>query len=338
MRGNTHNAHIQLDDDFFRNFHRSCRIVDAHCDILVTLRENNCCLNEERTSGHLDLPRLVRGGVKVLFFAAFVRPYLPGGYLKRALELAATFYRETKNSHDYLVPVFAWEDLLLALEQGKMASILTIEGGEALEGSIEVLQMLHRLGVRGLTLTWNYRNALGDGVAELDTRGGLTKFGKAVVREMNRLRMVVDVAHLSPAGFWDVLETSSAPVIASHCNSFRICPHPRNLTDEQVRAIAAAGGVIGVTFVPAFVCSTNPSLERLLDHIGHLVEVGGIDCVGLGSDFEGFDGFLPGLEDVTRLPHLTESLLKRGYAPHEVRKIMGENFLRVLEEVLPASR
>jgi len=274
----------------------------------------------------------------VLFFAAFIRPDIPGGYLKRALELVATFYAETDQNQDYLVPVLSWKDLLVTVEQGKIASILTIEGGEALEGSVEVLQMLYHLGVRGLTLTWNYRNPLGDGVAERDTCGGLTKFGKTVVREMNRLGMLVDVAHLSAAGFWDVLQISSAPVIASHCNSFSICPHPRNLSDEQVRAIAAAGGVIGVTFVPAFVCAANPSLERLLDHVDHLVEVGGIECVGIGSDFEGFDGFLPGLEDVTRLPCLTRGLLRRGYAPHEVRKIMGENFLRVLGKVLPASR
>lgn len=338
MRGGILASECEPDARFVLDFHKSCKVVDTHCDILDTLKKTNCRLNQERANGHLDLPRLLRGGVKVLFFAAFVQPDLSGGYLRRTLELVAIFHNELGQNGTFLAPVLTREDLHDALAAGKVGSLLTVEGGEALEGSLEILQILHRLGVRALTLTWNYRNALGDGIAERDSRGGLTKFGKAVVREMNRIGMLVDVAHLAPAGFWDTLETSSAPVIASHCNSFTVCPHPRNLTDDQVRAIADAGGVVSVTFVPDFVCTANPSLERLLDHIDHLVEIGGIDCVGIGSDFEGFNGFLPGLRDAADLPLLTRGLLGRGYTPEEVKKIMGENVLRVLEQVLPVAR
>lgn len=311
--------------------HRNTVVVDAHCDFLTAAEEQKRSLGQKGTNGHVDLPRLREGGVNVQFFAAFVAPEQRTRALTRALSLIDRFFAELQANSREIMLAKSYPDVEHALAQGKIAAILAVEGGEALEGSLEVLRILYRLGVRCLTLTWNHRNELGDGIYEEETKGGLTRFGKNVVREMNRLKMLVDVAHLSEAGFWDALEVSSEPVIASHANCRSICPHPRNLTDGQIKALAGAGGVIGVCCYPGFVHESAPSLEKLLDHMDHLADVGGIDCIGLGSDFDGFQGSLPGLEDAGRLPALTKGLLSRGYREEEVRKILGGNFLRLLK-------
>jgi len=313
--------------------HREYVIVDAHCDFLTAMEEQNRRFGQRSESGHVDLFRLKQGGVQVQFFAAFVSPAYRRNPLARALTLIERFYAELQENSREIMLAEKYKDVEKALDQGKIAALLAVEGGEALEGSLEVLRALYRLGVRSLTLTWNHRNDLGDGVSEEGTKGGLTRFGKEVVREMNRLNMLVDVAHLSEAGFWDVLEVSDKPVIASHANCRSICAHPRNLTDRQIKALAGAGGVIGLCFYPDFVHEHVPSLEKLLDHVDHLAEVGGVDCIGLGSDFDGFPGNLPGLEDASRLPAFTDGLLSRGYKEEEIRKILGGNFLRLLKEI-----
>jgi len=212
--------------------------------------------------------------------------------------------------------------------------LLTLEGGEALEEELAVLRQFYRLGVRGLSLTWNYRNALAGGISE-QRAAGLSDLGAATVRELNRLGMLVDVSHLSERAFWEVLEISQGPVVATHANAYRLCSHPRNLKDEQLRALAARGGVVGVTFVPAFVASQAPSLERLADHVEYLCATVGVDAVGLGSDFDGSEERLAGLEDAGALPNLTACLLARGFKEEELGKILGGNWLRVLEEILP---
>ena len=196
-------------------------------------------------------------------------------------------------------------DIDRAIAAGKIAAFLSIEGGEALAGSLGVLRMLYKVGVRSLTLTWNGRNELGDGVGA--SGKGLTAFGRAVVREMNDLGMLVDVSHLSERGFWDAMKVSTQPLIASHANCRALCDHPRNLTDAQIRAVAGQGGVIGVTFVPDFLGGETPSVDNVLDHIDHMIAVGGEDCVGLGSDFDGTKELPAGLADCTGLPLLTRA-------------------------------
>jgi len=313
--------------------HTSSVIVDAHCDVLTVLARENCSLKASRNSGHVDLPRLRKGGVKVQFFAAFISPQYRGNYLRRAMELFDRFYCELSECSEEIMLARDFDDLEKALELGKIAAVLTVEGGEALEGRIEILRMLNRLGVRCLTLTWNGRNELGDGVAEAWTYGGLTKFGVEVIKEMNRLKMLIDVSHLSEAGFWNVLDISTQPVIASHSNSGTICPHPRNLTDKQIKALAASGGVMGLCFYPDFVHQKSPSLEKLLDHIDYIVSIAGVDCIGLGSDFDGYSGRLDGLGDAGDLPALTDGLLCRGYNEGDIRKFLGGNFLRLFKKV-----
>ncbi|MEW6182789.1 MAG: dipeptidase [Bacillota bacterium] len=310
-------------------FHYNALLVDAHCDTLSVLaREGSSFVSCDK--GHVDLPRLKQGGVNVQLFAVFVSPLCVGTYLRSVMEQIDVFYSLTEGSGEQLVAVRDLTELRNAIDSEKIAGILSVEGGHMLEGSTGVLRALYQLGVRCLTLTWNGRNELADGVGESETRGGLTSFGRAVVTEMERLGMLIDVSHLAPAGFWDVMRLVRGPVIASHSNSRMIWDHPRNLTDEQVRTLAGTGGVIGVNFVPDFVDPGKPTLDRLIDHIEHIAAVGGVDCVGIGSDFDGAPYMVTGLEDTASFPALTCGLLGRGWREDEVRKVLGDNFLRVI--------
>lgn len=303
-------------------------IVDAHCDTLSVLNGQKL----RRNSGHLDLERMRKGGVTVQFFAVFVSPAYKGRELERALEQIDVFYNELENEPG-IKPVASASELEKCIQSNQQAAVLSVEGGEVLGGTVAVLRILHRLGVKCLTLTWNNRNQLADGVGEKGSKGGLTDFGRRVVNEMNRLGMLVDVSHLSERGFWDVLEVSSKPVIASHSNARALCDHPRNLSDRQIKALAGQGGVMGLTFVPEFVDPDDPCLSRLLDHVDHVVSLAGPDCLGLGSDFDGVDKTISGLDDVARLPALYQGLIDRGYSQEVVEKILGKNFLRVIEQV-----
>jgi membrane dipeptidase len=314
--------------------HQKSIVIDAHCDTLTAMEEQKRCLSVCTGIGQVDLIRLKRGGVNVQFFAVFISPEEKRSVLVRVREVIARFYREAAENTASIVPIFSYRSLVRGLAQGKIAAILAIEGGEVLGGNLEVLNSLYLMGVRSLTLTWNHRNELGDGIA-VEQPGGLTKFGIAVVKEMNRLGMLVDVAHLAAPGFWDVLKISRQSIIASHANSHALCPHPRNLKDEQIKALAARGGVMGLTFYPPFIHLDRPSLEKLLDHVDYIANLAGVDCIGLGSDFDGINEVIPELSDVSRLPAFTRGLLARGYSKKAVKKILGGNLLRVLKTVLP---
>jgi membrane dipeptidase len=313
--------------------HKDAVVVDAHCDTLSLLVEGRASLADSG-QGHVDLHRLKQGGVNVVFFAVFVHTKHRGAYLRRALEQIDAFHTTAAAHRDVLAAVRGYSGLRRALAEGKIAGILTVEGGHVLEGSLGVLRVLYQMYVRCLTLTWNGRNKLACGVGEHESKGGLTPFGREVVREMERLGMLVDVAHLAPAGFWDVIDMAKKPVIDTHANSRVLCNHPRNLTDEQVRALAGTGGVIGVNFVPAFVNPENPTVEAVVDHIEHLAAIGGVDCVGIGSDFDGTTKTVAGLDDVSCLPLLTACLVDRGWPQADIRKVLGGNWLRVLKETL----
>jgi len=209
-----------------------------------------------------------------------------------------------------------------------------VENSDVLEGSLNVLRVLHRLGVRSIGLTHNIRSLAADGNAEAEGGSGLTRFGRQLVRSMNDLGVLVDVAHICERGFWDVLETTSRPVLVSHGNCTACCDHPRNLTDEQLRGLAENGGSVGITFVPSFVSPVAPTFEHLLEHVDHAVQVAGIDHVGFGSDFDG-GGTL--VKDATAFPELTEGLVRRGYGEDDVVKILGANHLRVFREAVDGS-
>jgi membrane dipeptidase len=246
------------------------------------------------------------------------------------------FYREIEDNSDKLIFATTGSDVDKAREEGKIAALLSIEGGEALDGRIELLRIFYRLGVRLMTLTWSLRNELADGAFEGRTGGGLTRFGVEVVEEMDRLGMVVDVSHLSEAGFWDVMKVSERPIIASHSNSKALCSHPRNLTDEQAKAIAEKGGVIGVNFAGYFLGEGRRSLAGVIEHIDYLSALIGPEHVGLGSDFDGlpFEQLPDELKGVSGLPRIAGELAARGYSEQAIKGIMGENLLRVVRSVI----
>lgn len=325
---------INIKSNLAQELHFLTPVLDAHCDTLTALESEGRRLGQMSPRGHLDLPRLAQGGVNIQFFAAFISPKYRDNSLARAMEIFDIFYREMTENFSLAEPVYNYSDINRILSLKKVAALLTVEGGEALSGRLEVLRMFHRLGVRGLTLTWNGRNELGDGVSEAGTGGGLSSFGVAVVREMNRLGMLIDVSHLSEKGFWDVLRETAKPVIASHSNCRSLCDHPRNLKDDQIKELGACKGVMGLCFYPVFLGNAGVSLETLLDHAAHVAYLVGVDCIGLGSDFDGAESCIPELPDVTRLPLVTEGLLKKGFSVEEVKKILGGNFLRVMEQVL----
>lgn len=325
--------------------HNSSIIFDGHCDTLISIRDGERRLGERgqprpdggvTSSQHTDLPRLLEGGVTAQIFACFVRQrFLPADATNEALRLIDAFYRALEKNPDTLLLATTAVDVEQAKAEGKVAGVLSLEGAEALEGDLAMLRTFYRLGVRALGLTWNFRNQAADGLGESRTGGGLTEFGVTLVREANRLGVILDVAHLAPAGVRDVLKLSEAPVIASHANARALCDHRRNLTDEQLEGIAASGGLVGVTYVPSFLAQDPQaaSLERVLDHVDYIVKTIGLDHVGLGSDFDGFNGVLPGLEDASHLPALTVGLVARGYTDKEVGKVLGGNFLRVFRQV-----
>ena len=273
-------------------------------------------------------------------------------------------WAEAEESSDTLAVCLNCKDIDDALAQGKIAVLLTMEGGRPLEGKPNLetlvgLRTFYRLGLRGLQLVDNGRNRIGDGKGETRTNGRLTNFGISVVKEMNRLGMVIDVAHLTEPGFWDVIETSKDPIIDSHSNTRAVCDHPRNLTDDQIKAIAKGGGVIGLSCHTSMTSkeTENPVIDDLMKHLDHIADLVGIEHVGFGPDHTEFEiecdiwtpapGWLEGvfygvrdswfiqnLNNITKFPRFTEYLMKQGYSDDDIKKVLGENFLRVYRKVI----
>ncbi|HMK83285.1 MAG TPA: dipeptidase [Candidatus Bathyarchaeia archaeon] len=333
-------------DEATLQLHKRATVVDAHIDTLLEIMVPPARpiklptprkFGERSSKGHVDLPRLLESGVDLQIFAVYIQPeYKIERALHRALQVFDRFYKELHDHEDKMMLFTKVSDVREAEKQGKIAAMLSIEGGEAVEADLGILRMLYKLGLRAMTLTWNERNQIADGAGEGRTKGGLTNFGVELVKEMNNLGMVVDVSHLNDAGFFDVIETTTKPIIASHSNCRAVCNHRRNLTDDMIKILADNGGVMGMNFAPSFVDENkeNATLERVLDHVDHIVKVASVDNVGLGSDFDGIETTPKGLEDVTRMPYLTEGLLKRGYKEDDIRKVLGENFLRVFRQVI----
>lgn len=324
-----------LDSLDAEDLHRDAVVVDAHCDTVLLFNgmKELYQFGQRSEVGHLDLPRLREGGVNVQFFALYVEPeYKASAAINRTLTLREHFLFEMGKHTENVTVIKSWHDLETSLTKNRLGAILALEGAEALE-NVEILNIFYRLGLRSVGLTWNQRNMLADGVAAGRNPGGLTDLGREMVREMNRLGILVDAAHLAPRGFCELLEESSLPIVVTHANAAGICAHRRNLSDDQLRLLRDNDGVVGLTYYPPFVNLTVAcGLESLLDHFCYIADRFGVNILGLGSDYDGIPNVVNGLEDVTKLPKLTAALLQRGFSPKEVKLILGENFLRVIKK------
>ena len=276
-----------------------------------------------------DLPKMRAGGLDAAYFTIDVTSAW-GMHLRYALDAHCWFLAEVAAHQDQIVVARSAADLRAAKAAGKLAAVLAVENSEALDRSLYVLRALYEMGVRTMTLTHSARAWAADGEQESQTGGGLSRFGRDLVRAMNELDMLIDISHLSERGFWEVMDLTTAPVLASHSCCRALCDHGRNLRDEQIEAIAQAGGVVGLTIVPSFVDAERPTLEGYLDHIEHVAEVGGVEAAAIGTDFDGGGEVL---EDASELPLVTEGLLERGWSEADVRKVLGENHLRLFGEV-----
>ncbi len=328
--------------------HRSLLLIDTHNDAPMRVLAG-FDIGRRAAQGHTDLPRLREGGVGAVFFAAYVPARLvrENQAAHRALEMIDAIRHDIVAPYpqDFTLALTA-ADIEAAHQQGKIAVLIGIEGGHAIEDSLRLLRSFYALGARYMTLTHSNTNNWADSSGDIsDPRvrhhNGLTAFGRQVIAEMNRLGMIVDVSHVSDKTFWDVLSASRAPVMASHSSCRALCNHPRNLSDEMIRALARKGGLIQINFAPEFLTRRKAppaGIEDVVAHIEHAVKVGGVDAVGIGSDFDGIDRTPTGLEDVSRFPALTCALLARGFSAADLRKIYGANLLRLMRAVEAAAQ
>jgi len=306
-------------------------IVDAHCDTLTMAVNSNTCIYENNL--HWDIKRAMDYDGFVQFMAIFQNPDIVRPTYERAIQ-----YIHKAESFEKEYPQFricrSFHDIREGLAQKKVCALLTIEGGEALGGQTDNLHKLYDKGIRCITLTWNYANELGDGAKE-SRHGGLTPFGCGVVRLMQEKGMLVDISHADEKTFWDCINLSAKPMIASHSNARAVYDNPRNLKNDQLKAIADTGGVIGINFYTKFIDKPgHVDTEALIRHIEHICEITGYDAVGLGADFDGMESLPEDVKGVENLDIIFNKLASMNYSESVIRKIAGENYLRVLSEIL----
>lgn len=305
------------------------QVIDLHCDVLLKLSQGKGKLRF-RDSKELDVnfERLRKGKVKVQFFAVFLEPEIPAEQkFVEALNQIDYFYEEVLKKNPEMKHIKEWSDIE-KLKEGEIGAVLTLEGADAIGDDLMKLRTLYRLGVKLVGLTWNFANYAADGVME-ERGGGLTRFGKEVVRLNNEQKVFTDVSHLSERGFWEVMELADYP-IASHSNAKSLCNHPRNLTDEQAKALFQKGGMVHVVYNPPFIKeSGNASIGDLVRHIDHFCSLGGVKQIGLGSDFDGIEKKVKNLEDASKTQNLILALLKY-YKEDEVKGFAYRNFLEHL--------
>ncbi len=336
-----------ISDAEVQRVHKSALLIDTHNDVPNEIagddRETPFDIGPSSPKAHTDLPRLKQGGVGGVFFVSYVAAkYADNGAYARGMKFVDSIHQDLvkRYPHDFALATTA-AGIAAAHKQGKIAALIGLEGGHAIEDSLDKLGEFYRHDVRYMTLTHANTNHWADSSGDVDKpdvahHNGLTDFGKSVVREMNRLGMMVDISHVADKTFWDALEVSRAPLIASHSSARALANVPRNMTDEMILALAKKGGVIQVNFNCAFLTTEKPPHATLADvvaHIDHIRAIAGIDVLGIGSDYDGIECTPTGLEDVSKYPNLTRALLEKGYSAAEIRKIYGGNMLRVMRAV-----
>lgn len=310
----------------------SFSICDMHCDTISSILDKGQELY--KNSGHIDIQRLKEQNVAMQFFAAWIDPIYAEDGFARCNHILDKFDEEYEKNQQYLHLIRTAEDIDFALANNKIAALLSVEGGEALNGDMELLYELYQRGVRLLTLTWNGRNALADGIGVGENAGGLTSLGQQAVRQMNSLGMIVDVSHISEKGFWDVAECANAPFIASHSNAKAICSHPRNLNDEQIQQIIQRNGFIGINLCSDFLRENESSVDDIIAHVEHFLSIGAQDVVGFGADFDGVDKLPQGISGVESMQDIIENMLKMGYSEQLVEQITFQNAIRATKEIM----
>ena len=318
------------------------RLIDMHCDtIWMLIREQN--KNLQNNPFCVDVEKLKRAGAMAQFFACFIymdeitgEDRYDKGY-QLALDMIARGKKEfAKYSHDMLLAC-DFDDMIKNNEDGKLSAFLTIEEGGILNGDLNRLQTLYDEGIRLITLTWNHENCIGypNSKDEAVMQKGLKPFGIEVVEKMNELGMIIDVSHLSDGGFWDVLTYSKNPVVASHSNARSLCSHPRNLSDEMIKALADKGGIAGVNFYPYFINKAGKATaEDIAEHVMHMYKVGGEDFIAVGTDFDGFDEGELEIAHMGEIGKLYEAVKRRGLSERQMEKFWSGNAMRVINEVL----
>jgi membrane dipeptidase len=353
-------------------------IIDTHVDTPWYVVDEGYDLAEEHSYYEADIPRLKRGHVGAVFFGIAVEPqnFAPHLWMPRALELIDAVHQQARQHPNDLEVAYTADDIRRIHRAGKVAALMGVEGGHIIQDSMAVLRDYYRLGVRYMTLTHFKTNDWADSSGDVAVHNGLTPSGREIVREMNRIGMMVDISHVSDKTFYDALETSSKPMIASHSSLRAFSDIQRNMSDEMIRALSKKGGVVFINFHIGYLDKKaydvfarnkdqrdrdiadmmalnagNPrrwemkraiqkryaamlpkvGIDALLRTIDHAVKVAGTDHVGLGSDFDGISGMAPvGMEDVSKYPSLVRGLIEMGYKDGDIRKILGENLLRVL--------
>lgn len=359
-----------------RSLHRQVPLIDGHNDFPWEVREKSGKDVDARdmrqpVDGHTDIARLRQGGVGAQFWSVYV-PSTEPEPVTATLEQIDIVHRMLQKYPDVLELALTSGDIDRIFTAGKIASLIGMEGGHSIDSSLGALRMMHRLGARYMTLTHSLNTPWADAATDTPAHGGLTAFGEDVIREMNRIGMLVDLSHTSPDTMADAIRVSTAPVIFSHSSARAVTDVPRNVPDDILRLLPAKDGIVMVTFVPGFVSekvaahsraenaerarlralpgstdasidagmaawrASNPTpratLADVADHIDHIRKVAGIDHIGLGGDFDGITSVPVGLEDVSTYPALTAELLRRGYSDDDVKKILGLNLLRVMKK------
>ena len=371
-----------------KKLHFSSIVADTHDDTTQLLLDPKFNLAERHSSGSIDIPRMREGGMSAIFFSIWIPSKVTGpAAVQKALDQIDAVHEQIRKHPKDLVLATTAEQIRQARKEGKIAALIGVEGGHMIASDLGVLRMYAALGVRYMTLTHSGNDEWADSSTDKPTHNGLTDFGKDVVREMNRLGVIVDISHVSDKTFYDALAVSKAPPFASHSSCRAICDAPRNMTDQMMKDLAAKGGVVQINYHVGFLSQEFRNAEKadpkineaiakevtrrcgsdanegcmliegdrvtreyvakgvlprvdytkIIEHIDHAVKVAGIEHVGLGSDFDGAN--MPyGMEDATMLPKITEALLQKGYSEGDVRKILGENTLRVMADVERISR
>lgn len=326
------------------------KIVDMHCDTISEIlesRRRGAAQELASNSLHMDIQKMKKSNYLLQNFAMFTDLKNGIDSFEYVLDLINTFYEEMEKNKNDISVIKTYDEISQNENCGKMSALLTIEEGGCCKGEIQNLERLYELGARMMTLTWNYPNELAhpnlsqeetdiNGFHLFDGTKGLTKTGFMFIERMEELGIIIDVSHLSDAGFWEIADAAKKPFVASHSNARALCGHARNLTDEMIRTIGERGGVIGLNYYGCFLNPQNDStstVARIAEHARYITNIGGKECLGLGSDFDGIGTRLE-MEDCSQLYKLLDALKKAGFSEEEIEKTAYKNVLRVYKELL----